>query len=212
MYSFVQQIQLFRRRIADLDDETRRYKAESQRISSEIGRLQGEIQNEMFIKSSCEVEKLGLEDELATIKHTRKIFNHSFFFQKKNCFLLDEADLAELRSRNVSTDLDPSHFFRNELATAIREIRNDYENAVESQRTEMQNRYTLLYNELIIQQQRPDTSALYSEQQRRQEERVRSELLQTQNQSGYLRAQNQDVRNRIDELKRKIGALREDGS
>jgi intermediate filament protein if len=166
----------------------------------------------MFIKSSCEVEKLGLEDELATIKHTRKIFNHSFFFQKKNCFLLDEADLAELRSRNVSTDLDPSHFFRNELATAIREIRNDYENAVESQRTEMQNRYTLLYNELIIQQQRPDTSALYSEQQRRQEERVRSELLQTQNQSGYLRAQNQDVRNRIDELKRKIGALREDGS
>jgi hypothetical protein len=57
----------------DLEDESRRYKGESQRISSEITRLQNEIQNELFLKSSCEVEKLAIEDDLTTLKHIRKI-------------------------------------------------------------------------------------------------------------------------------------------
>ncbi len=34
----------------DLEDEIRRYKNESQRLSSEIVRLQNEIQNELFLK------------------------------------------------------------------------------------------------------------------------------------------------------------------
>ena len=60
--------------MADLEDEARRYKGESQRIGAEISRLQNEIQNQRFLKSSCEVEKLALEDELASLKHTRKFF------------------------------------------------------------------------------------------------------------------------------------------
>jgi predicted nucleic acid-binding Zn-ribbon protein len=75
----------------------------------------------------------------------------------------------------------------------------------------MHNRYSLLYNELIIRQQQPQGNEIYNEQQRRSEERVRSELLQTQNQAGYLRAKTQDVKNRIDELKRKLTSLRDDG-
>jgi len=65
----------------DLDDESRRYKAEAQRLSSEIGRLQNEIQNELILKSSCEVEKLALEDDLTNLKHLRRIssfFKHYF--------------------------------------------------------------------------------------------------------------------------------------
>jgi len=42
------------------------------------------------------------------------------------------------------------------------------------------NRYSLLYNELIIRQQRSDANPIANEQQRRQEERFRSEILQTQ--------------------------------
>jgi hypothetical protein len=62
--------------MADLEDEARRYKAETQRISSEIAHLQNEIQNELFLRSSCEVEKIAVEDELANLKYMRKI---SFF-------------------------------------------------------------------------------------------------------------------------------------
>jgi uncharacterized protein YlxW (UPF0749 family) len=45
---------LFRRRLGDLEDEARRYKAETQRLASEIARLQNEIQNETFVKSSLD--------------------------------------------------------------------------------------------------------------------------------------------------------------
>ena len=66
------QINLFRRRLADLEDEARRYKAETQRLASEIARLQNEIQNETFVKSSLETEKMALDDELAMLKQMRK--------------------------------------------------------------------------------------------------------------------------------------------
>ena len=123
----------------------------------------------------------------------------------------DEGDLAELRSHSVSNDLDPSQFFRNELAQAIREIRNDYENRIDGQRSDMQNRYALLFNELIVRQQRPGDNAVQNVQQLKQEERSRSELLKTQNQNAHLKAQNEDVKNRIDDLQRKLNGLREDG-
>ena len=125
--------------------------------------------------------------------------------------ILDEADLMDLRSQTVSSDLDPSQFFRNELAQAIREIRGDYETAMDNQRNEVQNRYLLACNELVISQQRPDVSSVYSEQHRRQEERIRSDLLQAQSQNGFLRAKNEEMKNRIDELQRKLQGLREEG-
>ncbi len=64
--------------MADLEDESRRYKAESQRLSSEIAHLQNEIQNELFLKSTCEFEKVALEDEIVSVKYLRKL---GFFSQ-----------------------------------------------------------------------------------------------------------------------------------
>lgn len=66
------QINLFRRRLADLEDEARRYKAETQRLASEIARLQNEIQNETFVRSSLETEKMALDDELTMLRQMRK--------------------------------------------------------------------------------------------------------------------------------------------
>ena len=70
--SHSQQIALFRRRIGDLEEEALRYKSHAQRILSEINRLQTEIQSERFLKTSQDVEKLALEDELKTLKAQRK--------------------------------------------------------------------------------------------------------------------------------------------
>lgn len=71
--------------MADLEDEARRYKAEIQRLSAEIGRLQNEIQNELFLKTSCEVDKSALEDDLINLRHSRKIF---FFFSSSTLLLI----------------------------------------------------------------------------------------------------------------------------
>ncbi|UJR26886.1 hypothetical protein I4U23_008196 [Adineta vaga] len=183
------QIALFRRRIADLDDELRRYKIESQRLSSEINRLQNEIQNELFIKVSCEVEKVALDDEIETLKQ------------------LHEAELAEIRSQSVSNDLDPSQFFRNELSQSIQEIRNDYENAIDNRRNELQNRYHLLVKETIIRTQPANT--FVNVQQQKQTELLRTEILQTQNQNAHLLAKNKQLQNAMEELKRKIKDLQD---
>lgn len=75
----------------------------------------------------------------------------------------------------------------------------------------MQNRYALLVNEMVIKQQRPGGNALQNDPQRRQEEISRAQLLQTQNQSAHLKAQNEDVRNRLAELERKLNALKQEG-
>lgn len=124
----------------------------------------------------------------------------------------DEADLADIRARAVTSDLDPSKFFRNELAQAIREIRQDYENRTDSQRNDLQSRYMLLINELMILEQRPDPSSIQSEQQRRNEQRVRTEVTDGRNRNLHLRAQNEDLKNRIDALQQDLKRLRDDGA
>ncbi|CAF3765254.1 unnamed protein product [Rotaria sp. Silwood1] len=189
------QINLFRRRLADLEDEARRYKAETQRLASEIARLQNEIQNETFVKSTLDTEKMALEDELAMIKQ------------------MHEADLNELRSKTVvDVSLDPSHFFRNELAQAIRDIRSQFEAANEQQRAELHNRYMMSYNELILRYQKPELDPIQTEQQRIQEERLRTTLLSTRNEVAHMKARNEELNNRIKELQINITQERDDGS
>jgi len=188
------QINLYRRRIGDLEEEALRHKSHAQRILSEINRLQNEIQSERFLKTSCDVEKAAMQDELETLKARH------------------EADLSEIRARAVSNDLDPSKFFRNELAQAIQEIRHEYENRNENQRQQLQNNYMVLANELTIRQNQPDANALQSEQQRRNEARIRSEVSEHRNRNAYLQAENQSLKNRIDDLQRNLQRLKEDGA
>jgi len=188
------QINLFRRRLGDLEDEARRYKAETQRLASEIARLQNEIQNETFVKSSLDTEKMALEDELAMLKQ------------------MHEADLNELRSKTVvDVNLDPSHFFRNELAQAIRDIRNEFEALNDQQRADLHNRYMMSYNELILRHQKPDLDPIQSEQQRVQEEKLRTTLLSTRNEVAHMKARNEELNNRIRELQLHIDQERDEG-
>jgi hypothetical protein len=134
----------------------------------------------------------------------KKIF--SFFFK------IDESDLNELRSKTViDVNLDPSHFFRNELAQAIRDIREEFERLNEQQRTELHNRYMMSYNELIVRHQKPDLDPLQSEQQRIQEEKLRTTLLSTRNEVAHMKARNEELNNRIRELQLHIDQERDDG-
>ena len=124
---------------------------------------------------------------------------------------LDESSLAELCTQNISADLDPSQFFRNELSQAIREIRKDYDATIENQRNELQNRYSVIISEITMSIQRHDATPLFDEGYHREVERTRTNLVVAQNQSHYLRAKNQQIQGGIDELQRKIKALRERG-
>ncbi|CAF1372323.1 unnamed protein product, partial [Didymodactylos carnosus] len=187
------QINLFRRRLGDLEDEAKRYKAQTQRLATEIANLQNQIQNETFVKSTLDTEKMVLDDELVMLKQ------------------MHEADLNELRSRTiVDVSLDPSHFFRNELSQAIRDIRTEYEQANDQQRSDIHNRFMVSYNE-IVSRYTPRQQFDQQEQTRVQEEKLRSSLLQTKNEMAYMRAKNEDLKNRVKEMQLVINQERNEG-
>jgi hypothetical protein len=75
---------------------------------------------------------------------------------------LDERDLEEIRSRNLSSDLDPTKFFRDELASAIREIRNDSETAIENHRQNLDVQFSALVQRSTI--SRPEVDDPHFEQ------------------------------------------------
>jgi hypothetical protein len=138
-------------------------------------------------------------------------FKNSSIFQLLFIYL-DEADLNELRSKTVvDVNLDPSHFFRNELAQAIRDIRNEFEALNDQQRADLHNRYMMSYNELILRHQKPDLDPIQSEQQRVQEEKLRTTLLTTRNEVAHMKARNEELNNRIRELQLHIDQERDEG-
>ena len=137
---------------------------------------------------------MALDDELSMIKQVH------------------ETELNDLRSKTVlDVNLDPSHFFRNELAQAIRDIRNEFEALSDQRRADLHNRYLLTYNELILKYQKPGLDPIQSEKQRVQEENLRKTLLNTRNEVAHMKAKNEELSNRIRELQSQIHQEREDG-
>ncbi|CAF3095835.1 unnamed protein product [Rotaria socialis] len=184
-------IALFRRRVADLEDEIRLYKVEGQRLTSELSSVQNQIRSELSLRSTCDMDRASLNEQFIILKETH------------------EAQLAELRSKLVSVDLDPSKFFRNELAMAIREIRKEYDSLVESQRSELQARYSILINDISVQSQRSDSTYALTGEHYREVERMRAELLAAQNQTSYFRSKVQQLQNLVSDLQLKIKAFKE---
>ena len=120
------EIGLLRRRLNDLQDEEKRYKQETQRVRNEIERVSNELENEMKQRLMLENDKQSLEEELCFIKevHAKEI-----------------EEIKHLAFQE--SGIDPSQFFKSELSTAIREIREEYESLNLSQRSEMEGWYRI---------------------------------------------------------------------
>ena len=73
----------------------------------------------------------------------------------------------------------------------------------------MQNQYHLLAKQTVIHYQ--PTDSVVNIQQVKQSERLRADILQTQNQNALLDAKNKEIRNRLDELRRKIKETQDQG-
>ena len=111
---------LLKRRLADGQDEERRYKQETQHLISEIQRVSSELENEMKQRLMLETDKQGLEEQLIFMRemHSKEV----------------EA-IKEKALRQVG--LDPSQYFKSELANAIRGIREEFEALGSNQRSEL---------------------------------------------------------------------------
>ena len=123
------EIGLLRRRLADLQDEEKRFKQEAARMLAEIQRVSFELETEMKNRLMLENDKQSLEEELIFLKevHAKEI---------------DELKHLQFQQQG----LDPALFFKNELSHAIKEIRDEYESLNQSQRSELEGWYRIKVN------------------------------------------------------------------
>ncbi|KAI0978311.1 hypothetical protein GJ496_002243 [Pomphorhynchus laevis] len=177
-------INLMNRRMRDLDDELQHYKSESQKLMQEVQRLSADLYDETSNRLQIQNEKQSLEEELNFLKqiHAQEI-----------------EDLQKLTRQDSS--LDPTNFFRHELANAIKDIRDEYETLHQQKKGEMENWYRIKVNNAI---QEVKTKRLndHGLQKPRYEE---FKALQEQV-TGY-RKENSSIKQKNNELENKIGEL-----
>ena len=174
------EINLLRRRLGDLEDEAKRYKVETQRLLGEIQRITAELDTETLQRVQLENEHQSLSEELS-------------FLKQKHA-----QQLEDLRQNSfVDIGLDSSQFFKSELANAIREIRNEYEQINNDQRQNMEQWYRMKIQEI---QNRQKPVAADVTIAREETKRLRSAVNDQRHEIANIKARNGELEARIKSL------------
>lgn len=107
--------------LGDVEDELGRYRTESKKLISSIQRITGDLDNETIRRIELETQKQNLQKELEFLRQ------------------LHAEEIQELKQINLKgTTLDPTIFFKHELADAVKNIRKEYEQINYQQRHELE--------------------------------------------------------------------------
>lgn len=177
-------IELIRKAIADNDEEIALYNAELQRIRADVANLISEIANEATQKQMLMAEKAVLEQELKALETAHKF------------------DVDQLRSKVAIANVDPAPFFESELASAIREIRKQFEAITDQQQQQLQNYYQAKVSAMIEYHQ-PKEPAQSQWQTEKIREITRS-ITDVRGRVNALQMENQDLDRQIADIRQKI--------
>lgn len=185
------EINLLKRRLGDLEDEAKRYKIETQRLLGEIQRITAELDSETLQRVQLENEKNGLEEELSFLRQ------------------MHAQELEDLRQKSfLDVGLDSSQFFKSELANAIREIRNEYEQINNNQRNEMEQWYRMKIQEVQT-RGRPDSADTVIA--REETRKLRTAVSDQRREIANMKARNAELDARIKEIEELLLAEQKDG-
>jgi chromosome segregation ATPase len=185
------EINLLRRRLSDLEDEAKRYKIETQRLLGEIQRITAELDTETLQRVQLENEKNGLEEELS-------------FLRQRHAQELDE-----LRQNSfLDVGLDSSQFFKSELATAIREIRTEYEQINNNQRADMEQWYRMKIQEIQTRNRPEAADTIIAREETR---KLRSAVSDQRREIANIKARNGELEARINEIQELLSTEQKDG-
>lgn len=121
-----------RRRLNDLQDEEKRLKQETVRMMGEIQRVSSELEFETKQRLMLENDKQSLEEQLLFLKE------------------IHAKEIEELKHLALhESGIDPTVFFKNELASAIKDIREEYETLNQTQRNDLERWYRLRVSLLL---------------------------------------------------------------
>ncbi|CAF0765496.1 unnamed protein product [Didymodactylos carnosus] len=179
------EINLIKRRIADMDDETRFYSLKNQPYEYKEDQLRQDIDNDLFSRQVFQMEK----EVLATEKENNENVHQS---------LIDEIRA----SVSVDFTLKPSEYFRDQLSSAIHRLRLEFDEKNQKVEQTLHRRYEKEYNNYLLMTQRP-TPAVTPQHQKTLEQ-LNKQKFDCQQQIAAMKAKTFEIRNSIDKLQRKL--------
>ncbi|UJR22812.1 hypothetical protein I4U23_025842 [Adineta vaga] len=186
-------INLFHRRLHDLEEEQNRYRITSHNLISDIQQITKELDNEIITRIQLENQKEKLEEEIELLKrlHAQKI-----------------EQIKQMSLRNVS--IDPTNLFEYQLSNAIKSIRTEYDHRNYQLRDELESWYQWKVSQAIQDLQSYQTIE-YSENLRNQDEYQKLQYLIAESRQDMvtMRQRNGNIENRIQELERLIHVERD---
>ena len=120
--------------LVDLEDEQKRFHNQSENLHLDLQRLTKALDEETITRIQLENQKQTLEDEIHFLKE------------------IHAKEIEEIKQMNlIDRTLEPSHFFRNQLSNAVRNIRQEYEQLNDQQRNELQLWYQMKVTQAVCQ-------------------------------------------------------------
>ncbi|VDP13165.1 unnamed protein product [Onchocerca flexuosa] len=174
------EINLLRRRIALLEEEILRIKKENQRLVSELQRARTDLDQETLNRIDYQNQVQTLQEEIDFIRRVQD---------------QEIRDLQAMAARDTTSE--NREFFKNELSSAIRDIRNEYDQMTSANRNDMESWYKLKVQEIQTQSARQTMEQGY---QREEVKRLRVQL-------GDLRGKLADLEGRNSLLEKQIQEL-----
>ncbi|CAF0704106.1 unnamed protein product [Brachionus calyciflorus] len=127
------ELDLLRRQMHDAESDIEKYKREVARLNEDLQRLLSDLDQETLRRVRLENEKQTLEEQIPFLN------------------AIHEQEIAELRSLQAGSHIDPAQFYRHELERAIRDIRGDFEDLNEQQKRELEEWYRIKTEEITQQ-------------------------------------------------------------
>jgi len=164
------EINLLKRRIALLEDEIGRLRKENLRLQSELQRVRSELDQETLQRIDYQNQVQTLLEEIEYLKraHDQEI-----------------KDLQAMLARDTTNE--NRDYFRNELANAIRDIRNEYDQLNNANRNDIESWYKLKVQEIETQAARQNMEQGYQKDELKR-----------------LKQQLQDLRNKLADLEGRV--------
>ncbi|KAF7632837.1 hypothetical protein Mgra_00007769 [Meloidogyne graminicola] len=174
------ELSLLKRRIALLEEELGRLRKENARLQSELQRVRAELDQETLNRIDYQNQVQTLLEEIDFIRrsHDQEI-----------------KDLQAMAARDTTSE--NREFFRNELASAIRDIRNEYDALNNKNRQDIESWYKLKVQEIETQSARQNMEQGY---QKDELKRLRQQLTDLRGKLGDLEGRNALLEKQIQDL------------
>ncbi|VDK59740.1 unnamed protein product [Anisakis simplex] len=191
------EINLLRRRIANLEEEIARIKKENIKFVNELTKARSDLDQETLNRIDFQNQVQTLLEEIDFMRRVH------------------DQEIVELQAM-ASRDTTPENreFFKNELASAIRDIRAEYDQICNVNRTDMESWYKLKVQEIQTQSNRQNLEQNYAKEEvkrlRVQLTELRGKLADLEGRNSLLEKQTQELNYQLEDDQRSYEAALND--